>query len=90
MKNDDDILKDIIEESKVDFEKNDEDAPTIITREDIDKFVEQLMNFEIKEHVCFGCGKSFFRNYDYMKCDECFFSQFPKEDVERFYRSFLE
>jgi uncharacterized protein (DUF983 family) len=70
-----------------------EDKPTILTLEDIDKFVETLKNSEIKEHNCLKCGKGyFFDSYGHHigECDGCWFSRFPKEEVQAFYRSFFE
>ncbi len=67
-------------------------CPTVITREDVDKFFEKLMTDEIKEKKCFSCGKGFyFDSYGSAlgECDECWFSRFPKEQVEEFYRSFF-
>ncbi len=70
------------------------DKPIELTIEDIDKFYEKLMNgeFDIKMKPCFKCGKEHFPNYGHhlCECDECFFSRFPKKQVEAFYRSFLE
>lgn len=66
-----------------------ENLPTILTCDDIDKMLLYLKNYEIKKRCCFKCSKDFFANYDDMKCDECFFSQFPKDDVRNFYKSFL-
>jgi hypothetical protein len=70
-----------------------DDKPTELTAEDIDKFVEKLMTDEIKEKRCSSCDKRFFfQSYGYMfgECDECYFSRFPKEQVEAFCRSFFE
>ncbi len=69
-----------------------DDSPTEITREDIDKFVDQLMNSEIKPKTCFSCSKEYyFDSYGhmFMECDECYFKRFPKEQVEEFYKSFF-
>ncbi|MCF1193325.1 hypothetical protein LRR18_17180 [Mangrovimonas sp. AS39] len=68
------------------------DKPTELTSEDIDKFVENLMNSEIKKNNCFKCGKRYFGGYGHhiSECDECWFSRFPKEQVTEFYRSFFE
>ena len=69
------------------------DKPSEITSSDIDRLVDMLMTSEIKEKVCYSCSKKyFFDSYgDHIgKCDECWFSMFPKEEVEAFYRSFFE
>jgi len=69
-----------------------DNKPTELTREDIDKFVEKLMNEEIKEKKCWTCGKGFyFDSYGSAvgDCDECWFKRFPKEEVKEFYRSFF-
>lgn len=68
------------------------DQPTQITRTDIDKFIENLNSgkYDIKLRPCFKCSKEFYPNYDSEKCDECFFAQFPKDQVKEFYRSFFE
>ena len=64
-----------------------DDSPTILTREDIDK---ALMNFELKKRKCLSCAQEFYANYSREECDECFFSKFPKEERDKFYRSFFE
>lgn len=68
------------------------DKPTELTVEDIDNFVNKMMNgdFDMKYRPCWKCSKEFLPNYDDVKCDECYFSQFPKEQVQEFYRSFFE
>lgn len=66
------------------------DSPTILTREDIDKAIEKLMNFELKKRPCWSCAKEFYANYSREECDECFFAKFPKDEREAFYRSFFE
>lgn len=65
--------------------------PTIITSEDVDSFAKSLLNgdFDIKYRPCWKCDKDFYPNYDMDKCDECFFAQFPKEEVKEFYKSFF-
>lgn len=69
---------------------NDEyDKPTELTVDDINKFAKYLENYVIIEKECL-CGKSYIPNYSHILCDECFFSRFPKEQVEAFYRSFFE
>lgn len=66
-------------------------CPTEITAKDIDDFFSKLMNddFDIKIRPCWKCSKDFFPNYHNAECDECYFSRFPKEEVEAFYRSFF-
>lgn len=68
-----------------------DDEPTQLTSKDINDFMKKLENgdFDIKMHACWECSKEFLPNYDSMKCDECFFSQFPKDQVKAFYRSFF-
>lgn len=68
-----------------------DDKPTELTCEDVDKFVEKMMNgdFDIKKRSCWECSKDFFPNYHDMECDECYFSKFPKEQVQAFYRRFF-
>ncbi len=68
-------------------------CPTEVTMEDIDNFIHKLMTDEIKPKKCFKCSKEYwFGSYgDHIgECDECWFSRFPKEEVEAFYRSFFE
>ena len=67
-------------------------GPTELTLADIDRFVEMYMSEEIRGHECFSCGKIYYGGYGHhmCNCDECFFKRFPKEQVERFCRSFLE
>jgi ribosomal protein L37AE/L43A len=70
-----------------------DDEPTILTAADIDKFVDSLMNSEIKKHQCRKCSKEYyFDSYGHHigQCDECWFANFPKEEVEAFCRSFFE
>ena len=67
-----------------------EDKPTELTMEDIDNFVSKLIESQINTRTCFKCGCEFFPNYHGYKCDGCFFSQFPKEQVKEFCRSFFE
>lgn len=69
------------------------DEPTEITIEDIERAVEYLNNLEIKENTCFKCSKKYYGNSygnHISECDECWFSRFPEEEVEVFYRSFFE
>lgn len=68
------------------------DKYTEITKEDIDKFVKHLMEMEIKPKKCMKCCKKyFFDSYGshLCECDECYFSRFPKEEREEFFRSFF-
>lgn len=71
-----------------------EDKPTELTAEDIDKFVNSCMSgaFDIKFRSCWKCSKEHFPNYGahLMECDECFFSRWPKKEREAFFRSFFE
>jgi len=68
--------------------------PTEITRDDVDKFFNDLMNgeYDVKQRPCFKCGAKHFPNYGWCldECDECYFSRFPNEEREAFFRSFLE
>lgn len=68
-----------------------EDEPTQITREMLNEFMKIFMNQEIKTKQCFKCGIDYYGGYGghIGECDECFFSRFPKEQVEDFYRSFF-
>jgi hypothetical protein len=69
------------------------DKPTELSLEDINKFVESLMNSEIKIHECRKCSKSYIHDsygHHIGECDECWFSRFPKEQVKEFYMSFFE
>lgn len=66
---------------------------TELTIDDIDKFVNKLINEEIKTHQCLKCGKIYYmESYGHHigECDECWFSRFPKEEVEAFCRTFFE
>lgn len=67
------------------------DEPTELTQEDIEEFFGKLINgdYDIKPRPCFTCSKEFRPNYNSEECDECWFSRFPKEEVQRFYRSFF-
>lgn len=70
-----------------------DDAPTELTRDDIDKFFEMLKNEEIKKYVCIKCFKEYIGGsygHHIQECDECWFSRFPKEEVMKFYKSFFE
>jgi hypothetical protein len=65
------------------------DQPTELTVQDLQKFYEFLINDTIKLHKCWNCSKDFLRNYSYELCDDCFFDQFPKDEVQKFMRNFL-
>lgn len=69
-----------------------DDSPTELTQSDIDEFVRRLESceFDIKLRPCLTCSQMHLPNYSLMECDECFFSIFPKEQVEEFYRIFFE
>lgn len=72
---------------------SDDDKPTEITIEDIEKCFEKMMTEEIKPKTCFKCSKTYFiGNYGghIGECDECWFSRFPKDEVKKFCRSFFE
>lgn len=69
-----------------------DDNPTEITIEDIDKALNIVLAYELKEKTCSRCGKNcYFYNYGQhlRECDECYFSRFPKEEREKFFRSFF-
>lgn len=72
------------------------DDPTILSASDIDKFVQDCLDgkHDPKPQTCFKCGttRHFLINYGHRfnECDECYFARFPKEQVQAFYRSFLE
>jgi len=67
-------------------------CPTVLTCEDVDKFVKEYMEgkYDIKKRPCFNCSTYFYPNYSSLECDECHFSRFSKEDRQAFYRSFFE
>lgn len=71
-----------------------DNTPTELTTDDIDKFIQEIDmgKFDIKIRECMKCGNEHLPNYGYgmMECDPCFFSRFPKEQVEEFCRSFFE
>ncbi len=69
---------------------SDSNKPTQITREDIDKAIDSILNYEMKKFICFGCNKEYFPNYSHMECDECLFARWPKEVREAFFRGFFE
>lgn len=64
--------------------------PTELTFEDIEKALDSLKNFEIQKRECLKCRKMFYPSYATDMCDECYFAQFPKADVEKFYEGFFE
>lgn len=66
--------------------------PTELTIDDIDKIFKHLKSSEIRQIQCMSCGEKHIPNYGhgFGECDECYFSRFPKEDTEKFYRSFFE
>lgn len=68
------------------------DEPTVLTREDVDKFFKDLIEgkYEVKKRPCFNCSKEFYPSCSDVECDECHFSRFPKEEREAFFRSFFE
>ena len=68
-----------------------DDEPTVLSIEDIDNFLEKIMNQEIKKYQCFKCSQEYLQSYGHhiSECDECWFSRFPKEEVKKFYRSFF-
>ena len=61
-----------------------------LTIQEIDKATEFLLNSDIKTYTCAKCGKEFSQGYSTYECDECFFSRFPKKDVECFCKRFLD
>ncbi len=66
--------------------------PTELTAKNIETFFEKLMNEEIRKHHCFKCSKEYYgASYGHHigECDECWFSRFPKEEREAFYRGFF-
>jgi len=67
------------------------DAPTELTIADFDNFFNELISgkYDLKHHPCWKCGCQFLPNYSLSHCDECFFSQFPQDQVKEFYRSFF-
>ena len=71
---------------------NDDDDISILKASDIDKTMEHIKNYETPPDQCLKCGKTYYGGYGYHigECDECWFSRFPKEQVERFYRSFFD
>ncbi len=69
-----------------------DNTPTELTVEDINNTLQKLLDDEIREKHCTVCNKGFYlQSYGYLfgECDECYFSRFPKEQVEKFYRSFF-
>ncbi len=65
------------------------DEPTVITSEDIDNVINDYLNKEIHPHKC--SKEYYFGSYGHHigECDECWFSRFPKEQVEEFCRIFF-
>lgn len=69
------------------------DNPTELKREDVDRFVESIMSNEIKSHQCIKCSKNYILDsygHHIGECDECWFSRFAKDQVKEFFRSFFE
>lgn len=68
------------------------DEPSVLCKEDVDKAADYLRNYEFQDMECVKCRKTFCESQlgTDGKCDECFFSQFPKEKVIEYYKSFLE
>jgi hypothetical protein len=69
------------------------DSPTELTLQDIEKAFQIIKDYEIKEKKCTACGKGFYLQvYGYMfgECDECYFSRWSKEEVEKFCRGFFD
>lgn len=69
------------------------DEPTVLTIDDINRCVEMWMTQEIPVHMCRKCSKKYIMDsygYHIGECDGCWFSRFPKEEVDAFYRSFFE
>lgn len=65
-----------------------DEGPTILTRENIDKFAEKIMNSTIPIPQCIKCSKKYILDsygHHIGECDECWFSRFPKEEVKEFY-----
>jgi hypothetical protein len=64
---------------------------TEITKEDMDKFVNNLLKNEITLKKCSICNKKYLHSYgeNFQECDECFFKRFPKEEVQKFCKSFF-
>jgi hypothetical protein len=69
------------------------DEPTILTFKDIENFLDRIEKgeFDVKEKDCWNCGKKYLMSYgaSLCECDECYFSRFPKDQVEQFYKSFF-
>lgn len=69
-----------------------DDSPTELTQNDVEEFFQKFLNgdYDLKPRPCFGCSKLFIPNCSDMECDECWFSRFPKDQVEAFCRTFFE
>lgn len=69
------------------------DSPTEINADDLNKVMQKMLNgdFDIKMRACCSCNKDHFPSYGAHigECDECYFNRFPKDQVEKFYRSFF-
>lgn len=68
-----------------------ENEPTILTQKDVEEFLKDIIDgkHDPKKKTCFKCEKKYFQNYGDHLCDECYFAQFPKDVVEKFYKSFF-
>lgn len=66
---------------------------TEITVDDIDTVLKDIIEgkYDVQPRPCLKCGKCHFPSYGAHldECDECFFSRFPKEEREDFYRNFF-
>lgn len=91
--NEDKLLKDLIVSSQSSISETDF-KPTEVSVQDIDMFLDMLEKgaFDIKQVVCFNCGKKHIPNYGHnlSECDECFFARMPKEKRRKFFKSFFE
>ena len=67
------------------------DEPTILKREDLEAFAQGLKSGEFATKVpnCEKCNKEFFPSCHDFRCDECYFAQFPKEQVTKFCKSII-
>lgn len=94
MDNEDQIIRDLLANSASQCDEAMQDnSATILTRSDLDKFLENCMTEEIRKHQCCKCSKEYIgASYGHHigECDQCWFDRFPKEQVEEFYRSFFE
>lgn len=66
-------------------------CPTTITCEDIDRVLADYCDRDIQQHSCINCSKKYIGSYGHHigVCDECWFSKFPKKQVQEFCRSFF-